>query len=191
MSDQVDITLLILAGGAGRRVEGKDKGLLEYQGERLIYRQIQWATRQAKTILISANRNLSEYQKFGFPVLEDNSKNFAGPLAGVLKALQKCETPWLFVHPIDLPKLPNNTLDMMFCHKDELAKSAYLVTNSREHYLSMIIHRDCLKELERYIRNGNSKVAHFHDLIKSQKINLGLNEELFINLNRSDDYSFE
>jgi len=188
MSNQQDITILILAGGAGQRVGGVDKGLLEYQGVRLINKQLEWAKGQAKTILISANRNLPEYQRFGFPVLKDAGEAFSGPLNGVLKALQECDTPWLFVQPIDLPNLPENTLDLMFSHKEKLARCAYLESNSREHYLSMIIHQDCLKELEGYIKQGNSKVSLFHGFVNSQKINLGLKEDKFLNLNRSDDY---
>ena len=186
-----DITILILAGGAGRRVGGEDKGLLDYQGQKLINKQIGWAKKQADNIIISANRNLSKYQTFGFPVLEDDSKGFPGPLNGVLKALEKCETPWLFVQPIDLPNLPENILNLMFSRKDKLTKCAYLETSSREHYLSMIIHKDCLKELNGYLTQGHSKVSTFHHLIKSQKINLGLNEKLFLNLNRVGDYLLE
>lgn len=191
MCNQQDITILILAGGAGRRMGGEDKGLLKFQGEKLIDKQISWANRQVKTILISANRNLTEYQKFGFPVLEDADNEFSGPLTGVLKGLQKCETQWLFVQPIDVPNLPANTLDLMFRRKEKLIKCAYLETKLREHYLSMLIHRDCLKELEGYIGQGNSKVSRFHHLVNSQKINLGLNDELFLNLNRVEDYLSE
>ena len=69
-----NITGLILAGGAGRRVGGADKGLLKYAGLTLIEHQIEWFKPQVKTLLISANRNISQYQNFGYSVLKDNNE---------------------------------------------------------------------------------------------------------------------
>jgi len=183
-----EITVLILAGGASRRVGGSDKGLLSYGKEPLISQQVRWAERQSNKLIISANRNKSEYQKFNYPVVEDQCRGYRGPLNGVLSALKQCQTKWLYVQPIDLPSLPENTLQLMVDEVHLESSSAYLVSNKREHYLSMLIERRYCSVLEKYLFDGHSKVSNFHRLVSSQKINLGFSEEKFRNLNSFKDY---
>ena len=183
-----EITILILAGGAGRRVGGNDKGLLNYGKESLISQQVGWAERQSNKLIISANRNKSKYQKYNYPVVEDQGGGFRGPLYGVLAALKRCQTKWLFVQPIDLLCLPENTLQLMLDKLSANTSSAYLVSNTREHYLSMLIERGYYSLLEKYLLDGHSKVSSFHRLANSQKLNLGFSEEKFRNLNRFEDY---
>jgi molybdopterin-guanine dinucleotide biosynthesis protein A len=61
-----DITGLILAGGRGSRMGGQDKGLMQLHG----LPQAQWLAQQLRLqtagVLISANRHINIYQRFGF-----------------------------------------------------------------------------------------------------------------------------
>lgn len=100
------LTLGILAGGEGRRVDGADKGLLQLNGQPLIQWTLANAQRQlgATPTLISANRNHARYQTFA-PSFAD-AGNHAGPLAGVAALLKQCQTEWLLTLPCDCPKLP-------------------------------------------------------------------------------------
>lgn len=100
------LTLGILAGGEGRRVNGADKGLLELNGQPLIQWTLANAQQQlgATQTLISANRNKTHYQEIG-PTFADDSQ-YAGPLAGVAALLSHCQTEWLLTLPCDCPKLP-------------------------------------------------------------------------------------
>ena len=100
-------TAVILAGGKGRRMGGKDKGLVHFSGRRLIDYTIDAIKPQVNSLIINANRNLSEYQLYGYPVVCDNFPNFAGPLAGIEAALSICQTPYLVTVPCDTPKLPS------------------------------------------------------------------------------------
>lgn len=193
-----DITGLILAGGEGRRVSGKDKGLLSYKGSSLIELQIAWLAPQVKGLLISANRNIDQYKEFNNLVLQDQTRHhgssqFNGPLNGVLEALQNCATEWLFVQPIDVPNLPDNLIDRL--HKkiftqqhDTSVNCYYLRTTQREHYLSMLIHRCCLPKLDAFLAENNRRVKDFHAMIGSISIDLNLDEDAFKNLNSIGDY---
>jgi len=49
---------LILAGGEGRRLGSKDKGLQEYKGKPLIEHVINALTPQTNKVVLSVNRNL-------------------------------------------------------------------------------------------------------------------------------------
>jgi len=44
---------------------------------------------------VVANRNLSAYESFGVQVWPDSTDGFAGPLAGFLTGLERCETDLL------------------------------------------------------------------------------------------------
>ncbi len=102
-----DITGLILAGGRGTRMGGADKGLQSFNGLPLalhILRRLQMGG--VENIWINANRNLAAYESFGVPVWPDGLADYAGPLAGFLTGLERCETPYLMTVPCDTPQLP-------------------------------------------------------------------------------------
>jgi molybdopterin-guanine dinucleotide biosynthesis protein A len=104
----IDMTGLILAGGRGSRMGGVDKGLQNFNGMPLALHAL---TRLQMgggvgTILINANRNLSAYESFGAAVWPDSLSDYAGPLAGFLTGLERCETPYLVTVPCDTPLLP-------------------------------------------------------------------------------------
>lgn len=108
MINPIDITGLILAGGRGSRMGGVDKGLQNFNGMPLALHAL---TRLQMgggvgTILINANRNLSAYESFGAAVWPDGLADYAGPLAGFLTGLERCETPYLVTVPCDTPLLP-------------------------------------------------------------------------------------
>ena len=100
------ITGLVLAGGAARRLDGRDKGLVELDGRPLAAYVIDTLRPQVESVVISANRNLEQYRQFGWPVLEDRISGFAGPLAGVAAGLAAAQTPWLLACPCDTPNVP-------------------------------------------------------------------------------------
>ena len=103
-----DITGLILAGGRGSRMGGVDKGLQTFNGmplalHTLMRLQLGGGLSQ---IMINANRNLAAYESFGAAVWPDGLADYAGPLAGFLTGLERCETPFLVTVPCDTPLLP-------------------------------------------------------------------------------------
>jgi molybdopterin-guanine dinucleotide biosynthesis protein A len=103
-----DITALILAGGRGSRMGGLDKGLQAFNGtplalHMLLRLQMSGGVEQ---IMINANRNLAAYGSFGAPVWPDGLADHAGPLAGFLTGLERCETPLMLTVPCDTPLFP-------------------------------------------------------------------------------------
>lgn len=100
------LTGAVLAGGQGRRMGGADKGLQPYRGQPLAFNALQRLQPQVDACLISANRHLPTYETFGVPVVQDSIAGFAGPLAGMLAAMERCTTPWLLTVPCDVPAFP-------------------------------------------------------------------------------------
>jgi molybdenum cofactor guanylyltransferase len=104
--DTSDITGLILAGGRGSRMGGADKGLQNFNGMPLALHTFLRLQPQVGSVMINANRNLAAYESFGVPVWPDVLPDYAGPLAGFLTGLERCETPWLVTVPCDTPLFP-------------------------------------------------------------------------------------
>lgn len=101
-----DITGLVLAGGRGTRMGGVDKGLQNFNGTPLAMNALLRLGMQVGEVMINANRNLAAYESFGAPVWPDGLADYAGPLAGVLVGLERCETPYLLTVPCDSPLFP-------------------------------------------------------------------------------------
>ena len=102
------ITGVILAGGRGSRMGGVDKGLQNFNGVPLALHTLLRLSPQVGDIMINANRNLAAYESFGVPVWPDSTGlgEYAGPLAGFMTALERCETPYLLTVPCDTPLFP-------------------------------------------------------------------------------------
>jgi molybdopterin-guanine dinucleotide biosynthesis protein A len=106
MIDSQSITGLILAGGRGSRMGGVDKGLQNHQGLPLAMHALLRLAPQVGPVLVNANRNLAAYEAMGVPVWPDILPDYAGPLAGFLTGLERCETAFLATVPCDSPLFP-------------------------------------------------------------------------------------
>lgn len=110
-------TGLILAGGRGARMGGADKGLQNFNGTPLTLHTLLRLQMQEgpplTEIMVNANRNLSAYEAFGAAVWPDTMDGFAGPLAGFLTGLERCETELLLTVPCDSPLFPLNLVQTL------------------------------------------------------------------------------
>ncbi|MBX9610534.1 MAG: molybdenum cofactor guanylyltransferase MobA [Burkholderiales bacterium] len=106
MIDIQDITGIVLAGGRGSRMGGVDKGMQNFNGAPLALHTLLRLQMQVGSVMINANRNLAAYEAFGVPVWPDTLSDYAGPLAGFLTGLERCETPYLLTVPCDTPLFP-------------------------------------------------------------------------------------
>jgi len=99
------ITGVVLAGGAGRRMGGLDKGFVLWSGEPLVVHALRFMAGLPQ-VLISANRSLSRYRALGYEVVTDECADFSGPLMGLRAALRKATQLWTACLPVDSPCLP-------------------------------------------------------------------------------------
>lgn len=116
MSTNEGVTALILAGGRGSRMGGIDKGLQNFRGMPLALQtlmRLQLQSLPPQDILINANRNLAAYESLGAAVWPDTLDGFAGPLAGFLTGLERCETPLLLTVPCDTPLFPLDLIERL------------------------------------------------------------------------------
>ena len=108
MISKDEVTGVILAGGRGSRMGGADKGLQTFRGMPLALHTLLRLGPQVGEAMVNANRNLAAYESFGVPVWPDASADYAGPLAGFLVGLERCETAYLVTVPCDTPLFPTD-----------------------------------------------------------------------------------
>jgi molybdenum cofactor guanylyltransferase len=107
---------LILAGGRGTRLGGKDKGWVMWNGLPLVEHALATLAKQVSPparILISANRNVDAYQQTGHVVVTDERADFQGPMVGIEAGLMRCKKNNLLVIPCDAPLLPEDLLEKL------------------------------------------------------------------------------
>jgi len=85
--DRAPILGLVLAGGLARRMSGADKALVKVGGRTMLDRVVARLAPQCDGLILSANGDPARFATFGLPVVADSVEGFAGPLAGVLAAL--------------------------------------------------------------------------------------------------------
>jgi molybdopterin-guanine dinucleotide biosynthesis protein A len=103
---------LILAGGEGRRMAGRDKGLISLVQKPLVEYAIECIAPLVDDLTISCNRNRELYQGYQLDCIFDNkmdkqadknSESSQGPMAGLVAGLQHAKHDWLLVMPCDTP----------------------------------------------------------------------------------------
>jgi len=177
-----DITAVILAGGRGTRLEGLDKGLVKLKNKPLVQHLIERIQPQVAQIMISANRNIKNYEKFGLPVFKDNSSDFAGPLAGILKALQESHTEWILSVPADSPFIPANLVSRL----NENIKDNKIVIPDDGKYLHptfALIHKSLASSLEDFLQQGERKARVWMQQQKHTIVDFSDQADAFININ--------
>lgn len=163
-----DITAVILAGGRGARMGGVDKGLQNFKGMPLTLNALMRLSGQVANVLINANRNLSAYESFGADVWPDSITDYAGPLAGFLTGLERCETPYLLTVPCDTPFFPldlaarlslaliHNEAEIAMASAPEKNKDSIIQVRSQPVFCLMAI--ELLESLVRFTHGGGRKI---------------------------------
>ncbi|MCE5388488.1 MAG: molybdenum cofactor guanylyltransferase [Acidithiobacillus sp.] len=154
------VSALILAGGAGSRMGGVDKGWLSFQGQPLIEHALRPLRPYAREILISANREQARYGALGYAVLSDAESGFPGPLHGLLAGLETCREAWLAFVPVDCPLLPDDLLPRLW----SLRRGYPLVAVADDQGLVPVmglIHRRIQGPLRQYLRSGKRRATEF------------------------------
>ena len=159
------ITAVILAGGRGSRMGGVDKGLQNFNGIPLVLHTLMRLSPQVGSLMINANRNLSAYESFGVDVWPDSTGmgEFAGPLAGFVTAMERCETPYLLTVPCDTPLFPTDLVTrlseaMTREHADFSVAAAIEEGQLRPQPVFCLMSTDMLQSLLAFTRSGGRKI---------------------------------
>ena len=143
---------------------GVDKGLQNFNGMPLALHTLLRLQPQVGQVMINANRNLGAYESFGVPVWPDVISDYAGPLAGFLTALERCETPWLVTVPCDTPLFPQDFVARLAqaAHEQQadiaMAAAREEDGNVRTQPVFCLLRLELLESLVRFTHGGGRKI---------------------------------
>lgn len=188
--EKTSITGVILAGGQARRMDGQDKGLIPLSGKAMIEYVIEAIEPQVKSVIINANRNLSDYMQYGLPVIPDSISGYKGPLAGMASCLRVIETEFMLTVPCDSPFVPDDLAtrlytqlqkqqaDISVAHDGKRMQPVFVLLKTAL-YDSMLdfLNRD-ERKIDKWFAQHNTITTDFSD-----------KPQTFININTPEDIS--
>jgi molybdopterin-guanine dinucleotide biosynthesis protein A len=108
---------VLLAGGLARRMGGGDKPMRQIAGRTILDRVIARLESQCDGLILNANGDPARFAAYGLPVIADTVKDFPGPLAGILAALD-----WAATNRPDVEFILSAAADCPFLPRDLVAR---------------------------------------------------------------------
>ena len=187
---QSEISSVILAGGQGLRMDGVDKGLIEFRGLPLVAHVASVIESKVDKIYISANRSFDSYASYG-EVISDDLLGFQGPLAGISKALKICSTKYLLVLPCDSPLIDSELIDDLISRmKQKDADICVAHDGSIMHATFALMKSNLGKSLEHFLNDGGRKMALWYRQQNLERIDVSDRLVVLTNLNKPEDLDF-
>jgi molybdopterin-guanine dinucleotide biosynthesis protein A len=179
---------IILSGGRATRMNGVDKGLVLLQNNPLIQYVIGRLTTQVDEILINANREIATYQAFGYPVLQDETNDFLGPLAGFLLGLKHARQDYVLTVPCDSPLLPLDLAERLYKSIDDTSADIAIAASCGDtHPVFCLMKKNVLPSLQDFLENGERKVSAWQKSQKYVEVDFSDISDAFTNLNTFEE----
>ena len=191
---------VVLAGGAGARVGGTDKGLLPLLGRPLVEHALDALRLQCDLLLVVANRNLHRYAELA-PTIQDGGAGYEGPLAGLVAAFgflaanEHARFSWLATLPVDCPEPPGDFIARLRAAVDKTAQSgsAYARTSGKPQPLFALYRigseaGDWLASAQNALERHGS-VVRWHTELGAVAVDFDADSAPFHNLNTPNDFA--
>ncbi len=183
-------TAVILAGGQGRRMGGKDKGLIEFNGRPIIELLIERLAQQQVDIVINANRNQSVYRQYGFPVISDELDNFQGPLAGFAACMRSLTNGYILTLPCDGPFLCDALVELFIAAQQQSGAPICVADDGeRLQPVYALIDTELLPSLEKFLASGDRKIDRWYTEHQFTRVDFSSFKTMFGNINKPEDFA--
>ena len=108
---------VVLAGGLARRMGGGDKARLRIGDRTILERVLDGLKPQCAALIVNANGDPARFADTGLAIVADSIPDFAGPLAGILAALD-----WAAAHSPEITDVVSVPGDCPFLPHDLVAR---------------------------------------------------------------------
>jgi molybdopterin-guanine dinucleotide biosynthesis protein A len=147
-----DVTGVLLAGGRSQRM-GRDKALLEIDGEPLYCRIIAVMQELFDRILIAGDRPDLEC-----PEIKSYPDTYPGSsLAGVHNGLTAAQSDWIFIVPCDMPFPDRRIFEQLLQHRDNV-NAVVPVNNGKFEPVFALYHKSCLPHIVEMLDQKNFRI---------------------------------
>ncbi|CAM3522744.1 molybdenum cofactor guanylyltransferase MobA [Halomonas sp. AOP12-C2-37] len=186
-----ELTGMILAGGEGRRMGGRDKGLEPFAGLPLVAHAVKRLEGQVGELLINANRNADAYRFFADRVIADlviegADEGFKGPLMGIYSGLRAAKTPWLLIVPCDSPALSDDLVARLVAGIGD-HDIGVAFDGERLHPVVALLRTSLADDLAAVLAEGERKIDRWYARHHWCKVDMSDCPEAFANLNTEEE----
>jgi molybdopterin-guanine dinucleotide biosynthesis protein A len=175
---------IILAGGQGSRMGFKDKGLLEFNGKKLIEFVSKLAHSVSQKVIISCNQNFDFYKNYG-EIVKDEIDNFQGPLAGISSGLKKTTSEYAIILAVDSPNIDTSVIQNLVENMDKKTDICVAFDGENIHPTIMLLRTNLKNNLDEFLKSGERKLGFWIRQNKFKKVLI--DEKLLININYPND----
>jgi len=186
-----DVGGYVLAGGKSSRM-GRDKALLELDGEPMVARAAHIAEPHVSSVAIVAPAG--RYAELKLPILPDCWPG-AGPLGGIATALSATRSDWNLIVGCDLPYLTSEWLAWFIpCAMNSAAQVVVPESRRGLEPLAALYHRACATALTAALERGVRRVTEALAEILVERVRaaewqgIDPSGRLFDNMNTPEDY---
>lgn len=181
------ITAAILAGGAGSRLGGVDKGLQLLAGKSLVAHVVDAIRPQVSNILLCVNRNRDQYEAFATTCVDDTS-GYQGPLAGIAVAAAKSTSPWLLTLPVDSPRPPLDLARRLFAAAQKADFPIAVAHDGQRRQPLFALYSAAVAAQAGAALSRDLAVWRWQDESGAIDVDFSDQAEAFVNLNTPDDF---
>ena len=168
---------VVLAGGASRRMGERDKVLEDVGGETLLARAVRRLGEQVDHVMVSGPAELADH--CDATVVPDGIAGRAGPLAGVLAALDAIDAPALVTAAVDTPFFPFDLVERLAGDGIAIARS-----DRRLHPVFACWPAAVREPLRRFLEAGDRKIMLFAEAHGYRAVDF---DNDFFNVNTPDE----
>ena len=180
------VSIGILSGGKSSRMDGNDKGLIDFYGKSVLSRIINIASDFSSDIFVVANNNLDKYRQIHPNIYTDILTDYQGPLSGIYTALSKCKNKKLIILPCDGPFIKDIYFKSLTSYESN--KNIQVVkTDNRLQPVYARIDSSLLKNLEKFLQSGERKIDKWYNSCGFDEICFDKNTDMFLNINSKND----
>ncbi len=180
------VSIGILSGGKSSRMDGNDKGLIDFYGKSVLSRIINIASDFSSDIFVVANNNLDKYRQIHPNIYTDILTDYQGPLSGIYTALSKCKNKKLIILPCDGPFIKDIYFKSLTSYESN--KNIQVVkTGNRLQPVYARIDSSLLKNLEKFLQSGERKIDKWYNSCGFDEICFDKNTDMFLNINSKND----
>jgi len=184
-----NITCIILSGGKSSRM-GENKSFLNF-GEKTVIEHIIQLMKSIFSDVILITNTPHEYQHLAIPIFEDVYKQM-GPLAGMHSGLVNSKTEQNFIISCDLPLMSREVIDHIINYKTNKKITICKADGYLQPLLGIYL-KSLIPIIENILTNEKKHSMYaLLDRVNSEIIEINklafYNENVFLNMNRPEDY---
>lgn len=165
-----NIALGILAGGRGRRMTGRDKGLLVIDGQPLVARIVHGVGWPRDRVLVSCRINPWVYAQFADRVVCD-AVDDGGPVAGIIGLLAVSHLPLVAIAPCDQNHQHRNWINRLLGGVTGDSPGCYAVDEGR-HTPCSLLRRESLPQIEAWCRAGGRSLLGLYQHLELNPVEI-------------------